>query len=32
MPPLLGEHSEMVLREIGYDDAAIAALRKAAVI
>jgi formyl-CoA transferase len=32
VPPLLGEHTEAVLREIGYDDAAIASLRKAAVI
>jgi crotonobetainyl-CoA:carnitine CoA-transferase CaiB-like acyl-CoA transferase len=31
-PPLLGEHTEAILREIGYDDAAIAALRKAAAI
>jgi formyl-CoA transferase len=32
LPPLLGEHTESVLREAGYDDAALEALRKAAVI
>jgi CoA:oxalate CoA-transferase len=26
-PPLLGEHTEEVLREHGYDDGALAALR-----
>ncbi len=32
MPPLLGEHTESVLRDIGYDDAGLAALRKAEAI
>jgi crotonobetainyl-CoA:carnitine CoA-transferase CaiB-like acyl-CoA transferase len=32
MPPLLGEHTEIVLREAGYDDAALAKLRQAGVI
>jgi crotonobetainyl-CoA:carnitine CoA-transferase CaiB-like acyl-CoA transferase len=32
MPPLLGEHTEAVLRECGYDNAALAALREAKVI
>lgn len=31
-PPLLGEHTDEVLREAGYDDAAIAALRAAGAI
>lgn len=31
-PPLLGEHTEAVLRELGRDDAAIASLRAAAVV
>jgi crotonobetainyl-CoA:carnitine CoA-transferase CaiB-like acyl-CoA transferase len=31
-PPALGEHSEAVLREIGYDAAEIAALRKTGVV
>jgi crotonobetainyl-CoA:carnitine CoA-transferase CaiB-like acyl-CoA transferase len=26
-PPLLGEHTEALLREVGYDDAAITALK-----
>ena len=30
--PALGEHTDAVLREVGYDDAAIAALREAGVI
>jgi len=32
MPPLLGEHTDAVLRELGYDDAAIAAFRQATAI
>lgn len=32
MPPELGEHTETVLREIGYDDTAIARLRDAGAI
>jgi crotonobetainyl-CoA:carnitine CoA-transferase CaiB-like acyl-CoA transferase len=32
MPPLHGEHTDEVLREFGYDDAAIGKLRAAAVI
>jgi crotonobetainyl-CoA:carnitine CoA-transferase CaiB-like acyl-CoA transferase len=32
MPPLLGEHTEEVLRELGYDDASLAKLRAAKVI
>ena len=32
MPPELGEHTEEVLRDIGYDDAALAALRAAGAI
>ena len=31
-PPLLGEHSDEVLRELGYDDARIASLRAAGAI
>jgi crotonobetainyl-CoA:carnitine CoA-transferase CaiB-like acyl-CoA transferase len=31
-PPLMGEHSDELLRELGYDDQAIAELRAAAVI
>jgi len=31
-PPLLGEHTDLVLRQIGYDDAAIAQLRAKSVI
>jgi crotonobetainyl-CoA:carnitine CoA-transferase CaiB-like acyl-CoA transferase len=31
-PPLLGEHGAEVLAELGYDDAAIAALRADGVI
>ena len=31
-PPLLGEHTEQVLAELGYDDAAILALRAAGVV
>jgi crotonobetainyl-CoA:carnitine CoA-transferase CaiB-like acyl-CoA transferase len=31
-PPVLGEHTEIILRELGYDAAAIAALRVANVI
>ena len=31
-PPMLGEHTEAVLRELGYDEAAIASLRQAAAI
>ncbi|HUZ00952.1 MAG TPA: CoA transferase [Thermomicrobiaceae bacterium] len=32
VPPLLGEHTDEVLREIGIDDAAIARLREAGVV
>jgi crotonobetainyl-CoA:carnitine CoA-transferase CaiB-like acyl-CoA transferase len=32
MPPQLGEHTEAVLRELGYDDTAIAGLRDAGAI
>lgn len=32
LPPLLGEHTEAVLRELGYDDAALRKLRTAGVI
>jgi len=32
MPPLLGEHTQTVLREFGYDTAALAALKEAKVI
>ena len=31
-PPLMGEHTDELLRELGYDDEGIAALREAAVI
>jgi crotonobetainyl-CoA:carnitine CoA-transferase CaiB-like acyl-CoA transferase len=31
-PPLMGEHSDEILAELGYDDAKIAALREAGVI
>jgi crotonobetainyl-CoA:carnitine CoA-transferase CaiB-like acyl-CoA transferase len=31
-PPLLGEHTEAILRELGRDDAAVARLREEAVI
>src|SRR6185312_12408923 len=31
-PPMLGEHTDLVLGELGYDAAAIAALRDIAVI
>ena len=31
-PPLMGEHTDEVLRELGYDDERIAALRKSGVI
>jgi crotonobetainyl-CoA:carnitine CoA-transferase CaiB-like acyl-CoA transferase len=31
-PPTLGEHTDLVLEELGYDAAAIAALRKAGAI
>jgi crotonobetainyl-CoA:carnitine CoA-transferase CaiB-like acyl-CoA transferase len=31
-PPLLGEHSEEILVELGYDTAAIVALRAAGVV
>ena len=31
-PPTLGEHTEAVLAELGYDDADIASLRKSKVI
>jgi crotonobetainyl-CoA:carnitine CoA-transferase CaiB-like acyl-CoA transferase len=32
MPPLLGEHTQAVLRELGYDESALAKLRDAKVI
>jgi crotonobetainyl-CoA:carnitine CoA-transferase CaiB-like acyl-CoA transferase len=32
MPPLLGEHTQNVLKELGYDDATLATLREAKVI
>ena len=32
MPPLLGEHTESVLKECGYDEAALAALRERKII
>jgi len=31
-PPTLGEHTETVLRELGYDDAAVADLRTKGVL
>jgi len=31
-PPMLGEHTDLVLTELGYDTAAIAALRQSGVI
>ena len=31
-PPLMGEHTDELLRELGYDDEGIAALREAAII
>ena len=31
-PPALGQHSEQILREAGYDDAAIAQLRESKII
>jgi crotonobetainyl-CoA:carnitine CoA-transferase CaiB-like acyl-CoA transferase len=31
-PPTLGEHTELVLGELGYDTAAIAALRESGAI
>jgi formyl-CoA transferase len=31
-PPLLGQHTAEVLRELGYDDAAIAALHEGKVV
>ena len=31
-PPMLGEHTDLVLTELGYDTAAIAALRQGGVI
>jgi crotonobetainyl-CoA:carnitine CoA-transferase CaiB-like acyl-CoA transferase len=31
-PPMLGEHTDLVLAELGYDAAAIAALRQSAII
>jgi len=31
-PPRYGEHSEQILREVGYDDGAIARLREAHII
>ena len=31
-PPLLGEHSEEILAELGYDDAAITAMRSDGVV
>jgi crotonobetainyl-CoA:carnitine CoA-transferase CaiB-like acyl-CoA transferase len=32
MPPELGEHTDGVLRELGYDDEGIAALRDAGTV
>jgi len=31
-PPMLGEHTDLVLAELGYDKAAIAALRQSGII
>jgi crotonobetainyl-CoA:carnitine CoA-transferase CaiB-like acyl-CoA transferase len=31
-PPLLGEHTDVILHEFGYDDAAVAALRAAGAV
>jgi crotonobetainyl-CoA:carnitine CoA-transferase CaiB-like acyl-CoA transferase len=31
-PPMLGEHTDLVLAELGYDTAAIAALRQSGII
>jgi len=31
-PPALGEHSDAILREAGYDDAGIAALRATGIV
>ena len=31
-PPALGEHTDAVLREIGYDDAAIERLRRQGIV
>jgi crotonobetainyl-CoA:carnitine CoA-transferase CaiB-like acyl-CoA transferase len=32
MPPLLGEHTQDVLKEFGYDEAALAVLREQKII
>ena len=32
MPPLLGEHTQAVLREFGHDDAALATLKERKII